>query len=353
MKKNLTYLFAIAILVLCSTSPSWSQDDPYLSQPLTFVAEEDMTITLTKTSSAPSVTIADLQLQYSINGGVWTSVSTTAISLEEGQSLMMKRNPANGIGSTFGNTNSSYYDSRYWYFKTTGNFHLEGNIMSLMDGANFATNTTIPQVCCFGYLFLNNTKLTDISNLRLPATTLKNRCYHSLFEGCTGLTDISHFVLSEPVSVGTYCYFSMFKGCTGLTSLSGFRIPSNLGTYDCYNMFNGCTGLTTLEDFVLPATTLAEGCYQSMFSGCTGLTTFGNFTFPVVDLPIYSCRYLFSGCTNLATPMPKLEFGTIAQEACSLMFQNCKKLRATPMIEVDSIGSKGCCQMFASCGVDP
>ena len=323
MKQHLTF-FLVLISTLFVTSPAWA-DDPYLSQELTFRANETTTVYLA-TKNSPSVSFANLFLQYSTDEGeTWNTFSASAaaskITIDAGGTMRLRRNPEQGTNATgFGHTSK---EDQYRYFVTTGDFVLEGNIMSLLDGADFATMTEIPaSYCCFNLLFYQNAALKSIDNLRFPATTLKNRCYRSMFNACTGLTDISAFHLPA-TALAPYCYLNMFYNCSGLATLNGFS---------------------------LPATTLAEGCYQSMFYGCTGLTTFGNFSFPVVDLPLNSCRYMFNGCTNLATAMPKLEFGTIGQEACSLMFLNCKKLRATPMIEVDSIGSKGCHSMFSTCG---
>ena len=324
MKQYFTYFLVFVSALLVSTSPAWA-DDPYLSQPLTFRANATTTVYLA-TKNTPSLTFANLYLQYSTDDGAnWETFNASAagskLTIAAGETLRLRRDPAQGVNGTgFGHTSKT---DQYRYFVTTGDFALEGNIMSLADGTNFATMTEIPaNYCYFNLLFYQNAALKSIDNLRLPATTLKDRCYRSMFNACTGLTSVSALQLPA-TTLAAYCYL---------------------------NMFYGCTGLTTLNGFALPATTLAEGCYQSMFYGCTGLTTFGDFSFPDVDLPLYACRYMFSGCTNLATAMPRLQFGTIAQEACSLMFQNCKKLRATPVIEVDSIGSKACHQMFSTCG---
>lgn len=319
MKQHLTF-FLVLISTLFVTSPVWA-DDPYLSQELTFRANAETKVKLAIKNTPAVSTLAALYLEYSMDEGANWADFTAQQTITAGNTMRLRRKPAQGINTSgFGHGSKT---DQYWYFVTSGNFALEGNIMSLLDGTNFATMTEIPAAyCCFNLLFYNNAALKSIDNLRLPATTLKNRCYRCMFQECTGLTSVSALPLPA-THLATYCYLSMFYKCTGLTTLNGFR---------------------------LPATTLADGCYQSMFNGCTSLTTFGDFCFPVVDVPLYGCRYMFSGCTNLSSAMPRLQFGTIAEEACSLMFQNCKKLRATPMIEVDSIGLKGCQEMFSTCG---
>ncbi len=325
MKQLFTYLVVFISTLFLSAVPAWA-DDPYLSQELTLRANETTTVYLTKTSSSPSVSFANLFLQYSTDEGeTWETFSASAAgskrTIEAGSTMRLRRNPANGINANgFGYNSKTFYDYR-WYFVTTGDFSVEGNVMSLIDGENFATNTTIPAYCCFNCLFLNNAALTNIDNIRLPATVLKNYCYRAMFQG-TGVTDISSLSLPEPETVASYSYNQMFKNCTSLSSLSGFRVPSNLGTYACLNMFQSCTGLTDLVGINFAADTLNNYCYQLMFQACTGLTSVMD-TFRVSVIAASSCDQMFLGCTNL---------------------------RQTPAIKVDSIGASGCGNMFKNCG---
>ncbi len=325
MKQLFTYLVVLLSTLFLSAVPAWA-DDPYLSQELTLRANETTTVYLTKTSSSPSVSFANLFLQYSTDEGeTWETFTASAagskITIDAGNTMRLRRNPANGINTNgFGYNSKTFYDYR-WYFVTTGDFSVEGNVMSLIDGENFATNTTIPAYCCFNCLFLNNAALTNIDNIRLPATVLKNYCYRAMFQG-TGVTDISSLSLPEPETVASYSYNQMFKNCTSLSSLSGFRVPSNLGTYACLNMFQSCTGLTDLVGIDFAADTLNNYCYQLMFQACTGLTSVMD-TFRVSVIATNSCDQMFLGCTNL---------------------------RQTPAIKVDSIGTTGCINMFKTCG---
>ena len=325
MKQHLTF-FLVLISILFVTSPVWA-DDPYLSQELTFRANETTTVYMTKNSNSPTVTtLANLFLQYSTDEGeTWETFSASAaaskLTIEAGSTMRLRRNPDNGINTSGLGVNSTSLTDKRWYFVTTGDFSVEGNVMSLIDGENFATNTTIPAHCCFNCLFLNNTALTNIDKVRLPATTLKVNCYRAMFQG-TGVTDISRLSLPEPETVASYSYNQMFKNCTSLTSLSGFRVPSNLGTYACLNMFQSCTGLTDLVGIDFAADTLNNYCYQLMFQACTGLTSVMD-TFRVSVIATNSCDQMFLGCTNL---------------------------RQTPAIKVDSIGTAGCINMFKTCG---
>ena len=170
------------------------------------------------------------------DGTTWTSYTssttgTTLATLNTGDKLFIK-----GTNTTYGDISNDKYN----YFTSTGNFNVEGNIMSLIYGDNFVNQTTLDSVGSnFVYLFYNCSKLVSSENLILPATTLTLACYSNMFKGCTSLT-------TAPV------------------------LPATILANDCYNsMFYGCTSLTTAP--ILSATTLATWCYGNMFRDCTSL----------------------------------------------------------------------------------
>ena len=182
MKQHLTF-FLVLISTLFVTSSAWA-DDPYLSQELTLRANETTTVYLTKTSSSPTVSFANLFLQYSTDEGeTWEtfSASTDASkrTIEAGSTMRLRRNPDNGINTSGLGVNSTSLADRRWYFVTTGNFSVEGNVMSLIDGENFATNTTIPAHCCFGYA-------THKSKLLLCVAAFFKQLCNSISYSCHG-----------------------------------------------------------------------------------------------------------------------------------------------------------------------
>ncbi|MEE3440544.1 MAG: hypothetical protein VZR07_11400, partial [Ruminococcus sp.] len=212
---------------------------------LTFVALEDGTFKLSNNA-----------VSYSLdNGETWTELTanTESPTVTTGNKIMWKGEitpSSNGIGT----------------FSATGNFDVQGNIMSLLYGDNYKGKTDLTgKNIAFYYLFRNNTKVVNVKNLSLPATTLANYCYNGMFSGCTSLT-------SAPVlpatTLANYCYYTMFNGCTSLTSAP--VLPATTLAQSCYTgMFKGCTSLTSAPE--LPATTLADNSYSGMFFGCTSL----------------------------------------------------------------------------------
>ena len=189
------------------------------------------TITWIKSNAIAS----DRTIEYSKNNGsTWNSITSS----RDGVSFSVN----SGDKVIFRGSNAHYATSNlnYSYFQTTCKFKINGNIMSLLYGDNFATQNILPSGSTFCCFFVNNTGLTDVENLDLIATTIKDSCYEGMFSGCTSLA----------------------KAPTIL--------PSTTMEYECYeNMFGGCTSLQKAP--ILPATSLSNSCYSGMFDGCSSL----------------------------------------------------------------------------------
>ena len=204
-------------------------EESELARPLTFEAKTGVfTVTL----------ISDLDplpsLEYSIDGGAWTTYTCNAATPE-------------GHTISFRGDNTAFFkigamSAQQSNFSCTADCYLYGNIMSLLSASSYATATSVGEFA-FLNLFLNNTKIYshDTKQLVLPATTLAPNCYGSLFNGCTALTRAP-------------------------------ELPATTLDIACYGrMFYGCTALTTAPE--LRATTLVNGCYSEMFKGCTSLNS--------------------------------------------------------------------------------
>ena len=188
-------------------------------------------------SSAPTITV-----YRSTDKTTWTSMgstSTTEItySIPSRSKVYLKAVVDNWGIRTYNNHNQ---------IRCSGNFGVGGNIMSLLYGDNFSGQTSFPSSSTYNFtcLFWGSSKLKNIDNLVLPATTLTEGCYENIFTSCEGLTSIPSDLLPA-TTLAERCYQYMFYNCTGLTS-----VPSDL----------------------LHATTLATSCYANMFSGCTGFS---------------------------------------------------------------------------------
>ena len=67
----------------------------------------------------------------------------------------------------------------------TATYDIEGNIMSLLYGDNFADRTALPDGSYTFCSLFKKAPVISAENLILPATTLKEYCYRALFSWCT------------------------------------------------------------------------------------------------------------------------------------------------------------------------
>ena len=244
---------------------------------LRFTAIEDGTFTLTIPASVNTSYLTSVS--YSLDDGdTWvttenssSAVTITTPTVTAGNSVVWK-----GDGKQYSSGTSISTASK---FSSTGRYNVSGSIMSLLYG-NGVNKTVLPGSYTFVYLFNNNTKLVDASELLLPATTLREQCYDHMFYGCTSLTAAPEL---PATTLQSFCYYGMFNSCKALTTAP--ELPATTLTPGCYNyMFAYCSSLTTVPE--LPATTLQRQCYSMMFMRCTKLN-YVKAAF--VDIPYNNC----------------------------------------------------------------
>lgn len=251
------------------STPEEPEEVNYTELPLTMEATSAGTIVIHQ---------AKYQMHYSINGGSKQTVYSTddvEINVAAGDKVAFY-----GNGTSI--TNYAVYYDRTRIAGGTADCIVYGNIMSLIDEYDFATNTTLTSdhESAFSQIFSGNTKLTDASHLILPATTLSVGCYSSLFYGCTALTKVP---VLPATTMEMSCYNNMFGDCTSLVDAP--VLPATTLAESCYlGMFSGCHALTTAPE--LPATTLVEECYKDMFMYCSHLN---SITCLATDISAYKC----------------------------------------------------------------
>lgn len=212
----------------------------------------------------------------------------------------------------------------------TRKHNVYGNIMSLLY-VNYETATTLNVESQFRNLFYPgsggwNRSLMDVSNLRLPATTLTPSCYREMFSGCKNITKAPALPATTLVE---NCYQSMFHFDESLEYAP--VLPATGLAFYCYtSMFADCTGLRTAP--ALPATTLAEGCYYQMFYRCTDLETAP--ALPATTLANNCYMEMFENCTSLTTA-PELPATTLVQGCYWYMFNNCTYLSYVKCLATD------------------
>lgn len=256
-------------------------------------------------------------IDVSTNGRTWetkTSSTTgaTLATLNNGQKLYVR-----GVTSSY--ANGTYYH----YFEATGNFALEGNIMSLLYGDNFEGQTALPSgTYTFYRMFYYKSTLSDISNLVMPATTLRQGCYERMFQG-TGITSLPENLLPA-TTLAPSCYYNMFYGCAITEIPSGF-LPATTLAENCYFGMFEYVPITTLPSGLLPATTLADSCYRQMFYHCESLATVASDLMGATALASACCRGMFSGCSSLQNS-PDLLAPTLITDCYRVMFNGCTSI---------------------------
>ena len=312
-----------------------SDEDDKSGNYLTFVAEETCGFHFTGTTG-------NNRLYWSIDGGTtWfeqgsdhpdTGQYPTPIGLSAGQKIMWKGNLT---------PSTTYPNFGICTFSSSGRFSVEGNVMSLLYGDDFADKTDLTgKEYAFYGLFSGCTGLTSAEHLCLPATTLANFCYSSMFYGCTSLTTAPSL---PATTLADWCYQYMFYSCTSLTTAPS--LPATTLTKCCYSsMFQGCTTLTTAPQ--LTSVTLAEWCYDSMFLGCTSLTIAPSLPATALTRNCY-CQ-MFQDCTSLTTA-PSLPATTLASYCYSNMFQGCTSLTTAPELPATTLAEECYKAMFFGC----
>lgn len=293
------------------------------------------TITFTTTTPTGSASPYIIEIDYSVNEGMWEGIlsSTTGSLLgtfNTGDKIRVK-----GTNPLSNKSNRLYSN----YFGGTAEVEVYGNILSLVHGDNFTNFNACTQIYEFTRVFYNYSNLKSAQHLVFPATCYED-CYNSMFENCTGLT-IAPEQLSTTLAEN--CYNSMFQGCTSLLIIPPLPVTSLAP--GCYkDMFRGCTSLITPP--VLPATILTSYCYSDMFYGCTNLTSAPVLS--ATNLEPYCYANMFEGCTKLevAPELPAL----VLKESCyNAMFMKCYSLKKMPELPATTLTPSCYCMMFWLC----
>ena len=172
-------------------------------------------------------------IQYSINDGEWTSITSSSdgvsIQVSTGDQVKFK-----GINSRYCEANKSNYSG---FDAGTATFNVSGNILSMIYGDNFIGQDTLNQWSFTQ--FFKNSKPVSAENLILLAPNVPNSGYRALFSKCSTLVTAPKEL--PAITLGQYAYYYMFEDCSITTS------P------------------------VIAAASKSSYCYQYMFTNCQNL----------------------------------------------------------------------------------
>ena len=273
------------------------KDKDYSKEYFTMVSLEDNNQITFGTSTYNGIH----NLYWSIdNGSTWNPQSSLPTTINSGQKIRFRRTAittgaSSAIFSQYYPNGDSY---RYSYFATTKKVNVEGNIMSLIYGDDFAGRTVL--------------EFTDFNKSVLG---LDQILFYSLFRYSSNL------------------YARIVDAGNLILPLTSFKASFSDGEVECkyayYGMFSQCKTLKVAPE--LPATLLTEHCYRTMFYECTSLTTAPSIL-PAMNLTSACYIYMFSDCTSLELapelPARTLKFSdSWISTSYGRMFYNCSKLR--------------------------
>ena len=198
----------------------------------TIEAKEDGTTVYFRQSSYASDDGLDaLKVEVSTDGGETWEEKTASVAeddvpgtviatLDAGEKILIRgTNKAYGY---FSDNEGEGIENCNFY--ADGPCYVYGNIMSLVEGDDFARFIKVEDYA-FIYLFSDYDDVLDHSwvlskdgeELLLPATTLAQGCYNFMFYGCTGLTEAPAL---PATTLAPNCYNNMFNGCTKLAKVT-------------------------------------------------------------------------------------------------------------------------------------
>lgn len=198
----------------------------WANEPFTVIAKDDGWIGWNQTTGlSPAI-----EFSYSINGGEWTTLSTTGDATFE---------VSNGDEVKFKAYNERYFGNSFW---SNIDYEAKGNIMSLIYGDDFAQyQYEFPYNTSYNFanfFYESGFVLQDVSDLYLPATGLTDYCYDNMFID----TNIekspvigTQLGFGETTTLASGCCSNMFKNCSNLNEVHCNYVFSNITAEDYFD----------------------------------------------------------------------------------------------------------------------
>lgn len=200
-------------------------------------------------------------LEYSTDGVNWTTADSNAqfsLNVPAGANVYMR-----GTNNNFGI--QLHFDV---------NYHIGGNLMSIINKANYATMTSYNGGSNgddhgFHGLFKNETNLIDASKLNFGQVNTVSNFMHETFFGCSNLMFAPD--MSTLRSIGGNKSSAMFKG-SGIVAAPDFSNLEAISGEAGRELFQGCNNLTVGADLRNVTNVGGNSCW-TMFANCRNLTT--------------------------------------------------------------------------------
>lgn len=150
---------------------------------------------------------------------------------------------------------------------------------SLTSASNITLNaTTIPN-SAYEQMFNECSALVSAPTITSSALTIGDRGLQQLFRNCTSLTTAPNLNITTLDSTGIRHCYDLFRGCSALTDVTKVKLnATTLYNQSYHSVFNGCTSLVTPPEIM--ATTYfsdsssnTNGSFVEMFYNCSKLST--------------------------------------------------------------------------------
>ena len=301
-------------------------DNPidYSQIPLTFKILSDGYICFTCDDTGNTKTI-----QYSINGGAWTNLTSTLNKMVSTSITVQGKEGTYTYGGYYANNGSYYWE--------------QGSDKLYYDLPNVEADITLTGACLIN---LSGSRSYDV------LTTVDEFVGTKIYVN-TG--DIISFKGNNSSYSGnlfsntfkkTNCNFNVYGNIMSLISGDNFSTLTTLtGTYNFKSLFNSLN-IINAKNLILPATTLTNYCYEEIFNRCENLITAPEL--PATTLANYCYEGMFSGCTSL-TVAPELPVETLTTGCYYRMFYYCNSLLRAPSLRASILPEFCYYNMFYHC----
>ena len=273
------------------------------------------------------------------NGETWNEyeihtikedIDCEILTVEAGEKILWKGESDYGLGYSF-------------YYPNCPTYDVEGNIMSLIWGDDFANKTSLKgSTWTFADLFSTN-NVVHADKLILPARTLTFGCYEGMFFDCRSLLTAPEL---PATNTAKYCYYYMFDQAMALVTAP--ELPADDTSIGCYqDMFFNCRSLVNGPSAIY-ASHLAEESCETMFGRCYNLIAAPDMS-AVETVDKNACIGMFLDCKAMTTGPSVLNPQIVTEGAYHTMFSGCTNLVVAPIIMAESVDAGGCTLMFSNC----
>lgn len=224
----------------------------------------------------------DVTIEYSKNGGAWTSITSSNSGGGDDSSSSSPDSSGSGGGGTTGTLipvvtgdivqfrGTDYLNGNATFQTTTAQINVYGNINSLIT-TGYATNpeSVVLSISEYSSLFAVGdgdsfpaVNVISAENLVLPSTTLAAFCYDNMFDKCSSLTTAPTL---PATTLTEACYRSMFYGCSNLNYIK--CLATDISATDCTS--DWVNGVAATGTFVKTSSTSWSTGISGIPSGWT------------------------------------------------------------------------------------